>query len=113
MTVETWSALVGLFVPALIAFVNRSDWKDWIKALVALASSILVGTVTALLGGQFTGSNWVTAVGIVFATSQVAYLTWWKGSGITKKIEKTLNIVPEIESMKSTELERSFKKEEK
>lgn len=93
MTVETWAALVGAFLPALVALVNRADWKSWLKGVVAVLSSVLAGTVTALLAGDFTGVHWVTAMGIVFASSQVAYLTWWKGTGISDKIEKAVNII--------------------
>jgi peptidoglycan/LPS O-acetylase OafA/YrhL len=108
MTVETWSALVGALLPALVSVVNREDWKSWIKAVIALGSSVLAGTITALLAGDFTGLNWVAAIGIVFGTSQIAYITWWKGSGITKSIENKVNVVPEVQSMK--ELEHSSDK---
>lgn len=108
MTVETWSALVGALLPALVSVVNRYDWKSWIKALIAFGTSVLAGTVTALLAGDFTGLNWLAAIGIVFGTSQVAYITWWKGSGITKSIEQKLNVVPDVPAMK--ELEHSSDK---
>lgn len=91
MTVEQWSLVVGFLLPALVAVVNRAEWKAWVKALVALLASVVVGTVTAMLGGQFTGANWVTSIGIVFGVSQAAYLTWWKNSDIAKKIESSIN----------------------
>jgi hypothetical protein len=91
MTVEQWSLLVGLFLPALVSIVNRAEWKSWVKAIVALLASVAVGTVTALLSGQFTGANWATSIGIVFGVSQAAYVTWWKGSDIAKKIESGIN----------------------
>ena len=91
MTVESWASLVGIFLPAVVAFINRVDWKSWLKAVVALGSSIVAGTVTALLSGDFTGANWMKAIGLVFAASQLAYMTWWKGSGISEWIEKTIN----------------------
>lgn len=108
MTVETWAILVGFFVPALVSAVNRYDWKPWIKAVVALVVSVLVGTVTALLSGEFTGANWATSIGIVFGSSQAAYALWWKGSGIATKIENKVNVMPEIQGAKSKELEHSF-----
>lgn len=92
MTVEQWSLLVGFFLPGLVAFVNRAEWKPWVKAVVALLASIAVGTVTALLSGGFTGATWVTSIGIVFGVSQAAYLTWWKGSNIAVWIEKSFNV---------------------
>jgi uncharacterized membrane protein len=88
MTVDQWAAVVGFALPALVAVINREPWKTWIKALVALLTSVLGGTVTALLAGQFTGSTWIQSVGIAFAASQAFYLLWWKKSGITDAIEQ-------------------------
>lgn len=93
MTTDTWAAVVGFVLPALVAVVNRSEWKAWVKGIVVVLASVVVGTVTALLGGQFTGANWVQSIGIVFATSQVAYHTWWKGTGISNAIENSINII--------------------
>lgn len=90
MTVEQWSIMVGFFLPALVAIVNRQEWQSWVKAVAALVASVVVGTVTALLSGGFTGANWVTAIGIVFAASQLAYHTWWKGSDIAGWIERNV-----------------------
>jgi len=92
MTVEAWAAIVGAFLPALVAVVNRSDWQPWLKGVVALGSSVAAGTVTALLSGDFTGASWATSVGIVFGSSQIAYQTWWKGSGISNKIEDKVDL---------------------
>lgn len=91
MTLAQWSAILGFVLPALVAIVNRSDWKSWQKAVVALVASVAAGTVTALISGSFTGANWATSIGIVFGASQLAYHTWWKGSDITKWIENTIN----------------------
>lgn len=93
MTVDQWAAVIGFFLPALVSVINREEWKSWVKAVVALASSVVVGTITALLGGAFTGVNWATAIGIVFAASAASYKLWWKGSGISDKIEQTINII--------------------
>lgn len=90
MTVEQWSLVVGFLLPALVSIVNRAEWKAWVKAVVALLASVVVGTVTAMLGGQFTGANWVTSIGIVFGVSQAAYLTWWKNSDIAGWIEQNV-----------------------
>lgn len=94
MTTDTWAALVGFLLPALVAIINRAEWKPWIKGVVALLASVLVGTVTALLAGSFTGSSWIQAIGIVFAASQVSYHTWWKNTDITNWIEQLFNVFP-------------------
>lgn len=93
MTIDQWSAVVGFFLPALVSIVNREEWKSWIKAVVALGASVIGGTVTAALAGQFTGSHWLQSMGIVFAASQVFYHTWWKNSNISGWIERTFNVI--------------------
>jgi hypothetical protein len=103
MTTDQWAAAAGFLLPALVAVVNRCEWKPWVKGFVALLASVAVGTVTALLAGQFTGQTWIQAVAIVFAASQAAYHTWWKGTEISTWIEKTINAAtgkpapPEVE----------------
>jgi hypothetical protein len=94
MTTNTWAALVGFVLPALVAIINRSEWKSWVKGIVALLASVVVGTITALLAGSFTGASWLQAISIVFAASQVAYHTWWKNSDIAGLIEQFFNIFP-------------------
>lgn len=93
MTVDQWAAVVGFFMPALVALVNRAEWQAWVKALVALGSAVLVGTVVALLSNSFDGTTWLQSIGIVFAASQVAYHTWWKGSQISTVIENGVNVI--------------------
>ena len=92
MTVDTWAAVVGFVLPAVVAVINRENWKPWIKAVVALVASVAGGTVTALLSGQFTGGSWLQSIGIVFAASQLFYHTWWKNSNIAGWIEQAINV---------------------
>lgn len=97
MTPDQWntilSVIVGFVLPALVSVVNREPWANWIKALVALLSSVLGGTIVALVGGSFNGMTWLQDIGIVFAASQAFYHTWWKGSGIADWIEQNINLI--------------------
>ena len=92
MNIEIWSGLVGFFLPILVAWLNRTNWENWKKALIALASAVLGGTVTALLNHNFNGANWLTALGVVFTSSQAFYHLWWKNSAITDYIEQKWNV---------------------
>lgn len=93
MTTDQWAAIVGFVLPALVAIINREPWTAWVKAVVALVVSVVGGTVTALLSGQFSGSTWLQAVGIAFASSQAFYHLWWKNSDISAWIEKNVNVI--------------------
>lgn len=93
MTTNEWAVAAGFFLPVLVAVVNRAEWKPWVKGLIAVLASVVVGTVTALLAGQFTDQTWMQSVAIVFAASQAAYHSWWKGTEIATWIEKTINVV--------------------
>lgn len=93
MTVDQWAAVVGFFLPGLVSIINRAEWKPWLKAVIALLVSVVVGSVTALLSHGFTGATWLQAIGVVFAASQAAYHLWWKNSDITDWIEQSINIV--------------------
>jgi hypothetical protein len=88
MTTDQWAAVVGFVLPVLVAIINREPWSPWLKAVIALLTSVAGGTVTALLAGQFTGTTWLQAIGVSFAASQVFYMAWWKKSGITDWIEQ-------------------------
>lgn len=92
MTVEQWDAVVGFVLPLLVSLINRPEWKSWVKATVALTASVAGGTVTALLAGEFTGSSWISSIGIVFASSQAFYHLWFKNSGITSWIEESVRL---------------------
>lgn len=92
MNIEEWSTIVGFLMPALVSVINQVHWLSWQKALVALLASVVGGTVTALLNHNFTGASWVTAIAIVFGSSQLFYHTWFKNSGISAAIEKKVNL---------------------
>jgi len=89
--VTEWSAAIGTALPALVAVVNRAHWAGWIKAIVVLLSSLVVGFLTALFNGQLNGLGVSTAVLTVFLAALVTYQTWWKPSGIAPAIEKNIN----------------------
>jgi len=88
LPVAQWSALVGVFTPMLVAVVNRSHWLSWVKAVVALLTCLVTGTVTAWLAGDLSFTEWGTAVLVVLLASATMYKQFWKDSTITDKIEE-------------------------
>lgn len=85
---EMWSLLVGAFMPPLVALVNRSYWKPWLKGLVAVLSSVIAALVTVYLQGTFSGKGIVTCILIVLFTALGSYKIFWQPTNIAPKIEE-------------------------
>mgnify|MGYP001606331917 CR=1 FL=1 len=88
MPLEMLSALVGAFLPALVAVVNQAHWPSWAKGVVVVASSIVAGLVTAWLSGQLTGLRWTESALIIAGAAVVAYRHFWQPTGIGPAIER-------------------------
>jgi VIT1/CCC1 family predicted Fe2+/Mn2+ transporter len=89
-----WSALVGTLLPLLVAFVNRSTWSSGAKAVVAVISSAIAGTVTAWLNGELSGRDVVTAILIVATATVASYHGLWKPTTIAPAIEEATSPEP-------------------
>jgi hypothetical protein len=85
---DLWSALVGIGMPPLVAVAISSRWQPWQRALVAAALCMLAGVGTTWIAGDLAGVTPVRAVLLVAMAAFGSYSTWWKGSGITQKIEE-------------------------
>ncbi len=72
-----FSALVGTFMPPLVAIVQQPRWSPIVRALVVVASCVGIGAVTASLEGQLTGQRWTTAALIVGTAAVAAYRLFW------------------------------------
>jgi len=82
------SALIGAFLPTLVAIVNQPRWPSWARAAATVLLCIAVGAVTAAASGELTGKRWFESAGIVFAAALATYHAWWRPSGITTAIER-------------------------
>jgi len=82
------SAVIGTVMPLLVALVVRSHWAGWLKAAVAVAASLLAGTLGAWAAGQLAGLPWALAVIAALAASQAAYRSWWHATGIAQCLEQ-------------------------
>ncbi len=72
-----FSALVGTFMPVLVAVIQQPRWSPIVRALVVVASSVAVGAGTAALEGTLTGQRWTTAALIVGTAAVAAYRMFW------------------------------------
>ena len=88
MPLEMLSALVGAFLPMLVAVVNQAHWPSWVKGVVVVLTSIVAGGVTSLVSGQVTGLRWTESALIIAGAAVVAYRHFWQPTGIAPAIEQ-------------------------
>jgi hypothetical protein len=97
--IDMWAVIVGALLPAVVAAINRVNWPPWLKGVVAIATSIVAGGVTAYLTGQLTGATWVHAGVVVAGAALATYRWWWHPTGIAPAIERTVNPGPPLAAL--------------
>lgn len=93
--VELWAAIVGFFLPVVIAAIQKAQWDDARKAWVAFGSCLVTGFGTAYFGGQLDLQNLdkvALDILIVFGAAITFYKGFWQKTGIAGAVER--NILP-------------------
>jgi len=87
---QAWSAIIGFLAPIVIAWIQQPKWPDWLRAVVTFLFCLLVGAGNVWLNGDLSsGTDWVSAVGIIFVSAITAFKGFWKPTGIADKMEAT------------------------
>lgn len=81
------AALIGGFLPLLIAVVNNPDWTPLRRQVTATIISFAVGVVFVLISGNFDPQNWLVTLVAVVGAAQATYALIWKPSSIGPKLE--------------------------
>lgn len=81
------SALVGVFLPLIIAVVQKQHWRNSIRVAVGVAACALAAVVTSYTKGQLNLHDLATSAFIIFTLTKTTYLAVWKPSGVTPIIE--------------------------
>jgi len=81
VNVEGFSALVGLVMPVIIELIKRvlPDTRR-LNFVIALVLSLIVGSISTLLSGNFVRTELLSSIGAAFIASQAVYNLYWKGS---------------------------------
>ena len=87
---EMWKVVAAVFLPLLIAVVQKQNWSGLVKSVIALACCIAIATGDAWFTGQL-GMNVARDVLVVFFIVVTGYKGFWKPSGIAPSIEKNVN----------------------
>jgi len=87
---SAWSALVGFFMPFVVEFIKTKikSISSLYSYLLALFVSVLIGSVTIYLDGQFDVENILQSASIALASSQTVYHLWFRGSNLKTRINK-------------------------
>lgn len=81
------SALVGTFLPLLIAFIQREHWRNSIRTAVGVLACAVAAVVTAYVDGKLNLNDLATSAFYIFTLTKVTYVAVWKPVGVTPKIE--------------------------
>lgn len=93
---SSWSLLLGVVLPYLVAVVNRPWWSTRVKRAVAVAASIVGGLLVCLATGAFSSGDGSTILGaclLVLIASQTVYGHLIRASA--KKVEEATSRTPE------------------
>lgn len=90
----TWAAVVGIFMPPLVAFVQKPDWSKLVRMLPPALVSLIVGALTCYFAGQLTPGDIVSSIFVTFTTAVTTYHLWWKKT-VAEKIEQRSSAAPQ------------------
>ncbi len=91
-TVAQWSALVGFFLPFLMALILQSQWSAALKSFLAFGVALAAAVPTAYLSGDISGKDWFTSAVVILSVALATYQGFWKPTGIAPTVERTTNV---------------------
>lgn len=82
-----WSAIIGPWMPVIIATINRQRWTSTAKGVSTFVVSAVAALGTSYFAGELESGEILLNVLIVMSAATVSYNMFWKPSGIAPKIE--------------------------
>lgn len=89
LNLTLWSGIAGFLTPLLVALVQQPTWPPFVRAIITLVASVLIGAATTSLEGRLTGERWVTSALLIATAAIGTYQTLWK------------NVAPQLEAATS------------
>ena len=75
-TVQLWAMVVGLFLPFVLGLLLKHSWANWLKFLIVVLVSAVVGVVSLAIAGDLHMAgpgDWALLIGAIVAASQVTF----------------------------------------
>lgn len=91
VNLDMYTTIVGFFLPGLIAVINKSVWGSRVKYAVSFAIVCLAAAVHLVFMGQFSLVDVPTTILKILFMTIGTYLVFWRPSGISDKIEQSIN----------------------
>lgn len=83
-----FAAVIGWFMPVLMAAINRRTWNSEQKGIAAFIISIVAAVGATYVAGQFDRSDMVRTTLVILAVSQIAYQTYWRPTHLAERVEE-------------------------
>lgn len=74
--------VIGAVLPPVIDFINKKVQSSNWRYIISLIISLVVGAVISFFTGELTGVDILAAGGIVFASAQTVYKTYYADSTV-------------------------------
>ncbi len=87
-SIDQYTAVLGVFLPLVIAVINRTAWASPLKSIAALAVCVIAAAVELIVKGQFSFAAWGTNLLTIFFLVVTTYQGFWKPTGIAEAVEK-------------------------
>lgn len=83
-----WAAIVGFFLPHLLAVVQQPGWSQGLRAVVTFLGSLVAAVGTVLIQNDgWNWHDWVSTSLLILVTAIATYHGLWKPTGIAPSIE--------------------------
>lgn len=84
---HAWGLILGVLSPLLVSVVQQPKFTGPLRAVVALASAVVIGLLTVLAAGDFNPTDWLTTAAVVLVAAHTAYEGFWRPTGIAEEVE--------------------------
>lgn len=88
------SAVVGFFLPLLIAILQQPRWPNWYRSLITVLVCLAVGTLTAYVQGNLIVGSILRRSLIIVFSALSTYQGFWKFTGARWIEQKTSGSTP-------------------
>lgn len=80
-----WAIIVGFVSPLALKYIVNSEWLTQVKTLVAFLFSAVVGTITAVIAGAYSGLGIPSTILLTLVVSITSYENFWRPTGVTNR----------------------------